>query len=253
MNKTIQYFTRGLWIFAFMIAGLFVLMYAIQAENTTLIFICIISCFILTLGLMILLMQANKALGKNQEKIRQLERRMNATMQTEQKTDNDLQNQEEFNVEDALARVMQTVGKNFDSVSACIDQALRSIGREMDIVQGLVFMLNKDDQLFHVTGEYAFFSEEKPQSFPIGETLSGQVAKNQKILNISDLPDGYITVLSGLGKSNPRYLIIAPFVKGNECIGIMELASFKPFGKNEELLVQRICETMTELLNELSN
>ena len=253
MNNNNQFFTKGLWYFAFMIAGMLVLMYAIQAEKTVLAFICIIFCFIMALGLMILLMQADKAFGKSEERIVNLKNRLNTMMQTEQKTDNDLQNQEEFNVEDVLARVMNPVGKDFNNVPAFIDQALRSIGREMDIVQGLVYLLNKDDQLFHVTGEYAYFSEEKPQSFPLGETLSGQVAKNQKILNISDLPDGYITVLSGLGKSNPRHLIIAPLVKGNECIGILELASFKPFGKNEELLVQRICETITELLNELSN
>jgi len=253
MNKTNQYFTRGLWIFALMIAGMLVLMYAIQAENTILLFICIIFCFILALGLMILLMHANKTIGKNQQELLDLEQRINTMMQTEQKTDIDQQYQEVFNADEALARVMHSVGNNFDSVSSCIDQVLKSIGREMNIVQGLVFMMNEDDRLFHLAGEYAYFSEEKPQSFPFGETLPGQVAKNKKMLNISDLPDGYITILSGLGKSNPHHLIIAPIVKGDECIGIMELASFKSFGVNEELLVQRICETMTALLNELSN
>ena len=228
-----------------------VLIYAIQAEHTALLFISIIFCFILVLGLMILLMQANNALGKNQEEILSLKRRLKGMMQTEQKTGIDVQNQEIFSVEDALARIFHPLDKKINSVSACIDQSLKSIGKEMEIVQGLVYMLNEDDQLFHVTGEYAFFSEEKPQSFPLGETLSGQVAKNQKILNISELPDGYITILSGLGKSNPRHLIIAPMIRDNVCIGVMELASFKPFGANEELLVQRICEKMTELLNEL--
>jgi len=253
MYKANLFFTRGLWIFAFMIAGMLVLTYAIQSENTILMFICIICCSILALGLLLILMQVNKAFEINQQELVRVRQRLNGLMKTEQKTDHDLQNQEVFNADEALARIMQPVGKKFDNVSSCIDQILKSVGREMDIVQGLVFMLNKDDQLFHVTGEYAYFSEEKPKSFPLGETLSGQVAKNQKLLNINDLPEGYITILSGLGKSNPRHLIIAPVLRGNECIGVMELASFKPFGKNEELLVQRICETMSELLNELSN
>jgi len=253
MIKANQYFTKGLWIFALMIACMLVLMYAIQSEKSILMFICIIFCFILALGLLILLMQANKALEQNRKELLELKQRLNAIMQTEQKAENEMQYHEVFNVEEALARVMNPVGKNFNNISNCIDQVLKSIGREMDIVQGLVFMLNKDDQLFHLTSEYAYFSEEKPKSFPFGETLSGQVAKNHKILNISDLPDGYITILSGLGKSNPRHLIIAPMIHDKDCIGIMELASFKPLGKNEELLVQRICETMTELINELSN
>jgi putative methionine-R-sulfoxide reductase with GAF domain len=115
----------------------------------------------------------------------------------------------------------------------------------------LVFVLNDADQQFHISGEYAYFSEERPRSFPSGETLSGQVAQNQQLLNIKELPEGYITILSGLGKSAPRHLIIAPIVHNDVSIGVIELASFKPFGENEEALVRRICESMSDTLNKI--
>jgi transcriptional regulator with GAF, ATPase, and Fis domain len=248
MNKTNQYFTRGLWIFTLMIAGMLVLLYAIQTENTTLLFICITFCFILALGLLLLLLQANKKLGKNQQEILRLEQRVNAMMQNEQKVDDNLQHQETFNCDEILAKIMPAAEKNATAYS---EKVLRNIAKELDIVQGLVFVLNDADQLFHISGEYAYFSEEQPRSFPLGETLSGQVAKNRKLLSLNELPEGYITVLSGLGKSAPHNLIIAPIVHGDESIGVLELASFKPFGENEETLVGRICETMAELLNEL--
>ena len=252
MNKTNQYFTRGLWIFALLIVCMFVLLYAIQVLNMPVLFICIIFCFILALGLMWLLMQANKTIEKNQQKILQLEHRVNILFQKEQQT-TDVQEQlvEVFKADEILAKIIPDVEIKFDTVAAYTEKILQNIAKELDIVQGLIFVLSDTDCMFHISGQYAYYSEEPPRSFPIGETLSGQVAKNQKIINISDLPNGYISILSGLGKSAPRHLIISPVVHGNESIGVMELASFKPFGENEATLVQKISEAMANLLNDL--
>jgi two-component system chemotaxis sensor kinase CheA len=65
------------------------------------------------------------------------------------------------------------------------------------------------------------------------------------------VPDNYITVLSGLGKSTPHHLVIAPIIHNDKSIGVMEIASFKPFGENEETLVSKICEAMANRFNEL--
>ena len=112
-------------------------------------------------------------------------------------------------------------------------------------------MLNDDDQMFNISGEYAYFSEERPSSFPLGETISGQVAKNKQALNLKEMPKGYVTVLSGLGKSAPPHMLIAPVVYNDNSIGVIELASFKPFDENHESLVEKICELTANKLNEL--
>jgi len=249
--KTNKYFTGGLWIFALQVVCIVA---AIGVGLHSLILISIIVNIILSLGLLILLLQANKALDKNFEEFVRLKQRENAKLKQEQQTADDTwQQTETFRADEALARIMPTEGTHFKNAAAYAEKLLQNIAKELDIVQGLVFMLNDADKLFHVSGEYAYFSEEQPHSFPLGETLSGQVAKNKKMLNLKELPDGYITVLSGLGKSAPRQLVIVPVVYEGESIGVMELASFKPFGENEELLALKISETMANLLNELRN
>ena len=252
MNKTRQFFSRGLWIFSFMIAGMLVLLYAIQSDNSPLLFVCIIFCFIFALGLMMVLLQADKTLDKKQIEIAQLEQHLNVLLQKDQQTANDHQQQEQsFKTDEMLARIMPATETHFNSVVAFNEKLLQNIAKELDIVQGLVYVLNDADNLFHMSGEYAYFSEGHQLAFPLGENLSGQVAKNKKMLNLKELPEGYITILSGLGKSAPRHLIITPILHADESIGIMELASFKPFGENEELLVRKISEEMANLLNEL--
>jgi len=249
MNRTNNYFTRGLWIFAFQVVCIVA---AICIGLHFLILISIIISIILSLGLLILLLQANKELDTGVEELVRLKQREHDRLKQEKQTaDENMQQMETFRIDEALVRILPAAETQFDSATAYGEKLLQNIARELGIVQGLVFALNDADQLFNVSGEYAYFSDDLPRSFPLGETLSGQVAKNQKLLNLKDIPEGYITVLSGLGKSAPRQLLIAPVVHEGKSIGVMELASFKPFGENEEALVREICKSMSNLLNEL--
>jgi len=252
MNRTNKYNVRGLWIFAFLMVSILAVIYAAQTEISLLLYVCVITVIILSLGLLILLLQANKELDANIQEINILKHRENAHLkQDQQTTDDHWQQHEVFKTDEILAKIIPAAGAKFDNIAGYTEIILQNIAKEMDIVQGLIFVLNQADQMFHLTGEYAYYSEEQPRSFPMGETLSGQAAKNQKILNLKEIPDGYVTVISGLGKSSPRHLIIAPIIFNDESIGVIELASFKPFGENEELLVKKINESMANLLNEL--
>ncbi|MFO7844698.1 MAG: GAF domain-containing protein [Bacteroidales bacterium] len=111
------------------------------------------------------------------------------------------------------------------------EKLLSNIAKELDIVQGLLFHRMKDSEEFTIAGKYAYFGETEPKNFKLGETLSGQVAKNQTLLNLSEIPENYITILSGLGTSSPNHLIIIPVIFNKETIAVIELASFKEFKK----------------------
>ena len=256
MNKTNKFASYGQWIFAFLIIGILVIIYAAQDRQVILLLICAIIIIILSLSLLLLLLKSDRMLGKAQQEVLYLKKHENARLHVDQQsTANDNQKQQKqkdhLRVDEILARIMPSSKIHFDNVKVFTEIVLQSIAKELNIVQGLVFVLNKADQMFHSAGEYAFYSEEPPHSFTLGDTLTGQVAKNQQLLNLNELPEGYITILSGLGKSNPRHLVIAPIVFNGESIGVVELASFKPFSENDELLIRKISELMANSLNEL--
>ena len=253
MNQTNKYVIWGVLIFTLLVMGALASIYAAQTGFTTLLFTCNIVIIILSLGLLLLLMQTIRVFVKDEEEIARLKKSEKIRLQKGEHTGDQWQHQETFRVDEMLARIIPAAGTHFSSAAAFSEKVLQNIAKEMDIVQGLVFVLNDADQLFHISGEYAYFSEEQPRSFPLGETLSGQVAKSQKMLNLTELPEGYIAVISGLGKSNPRHLVIAPMVHNDESIGVMELASFKPLGENEESLIRNICASAANVLNELRN
>ena len=253
MNQTKKNNARGQLIFAFLIVSILATIYTAQAGMIILLYVCGITGLFLSLGLLILMLQVNKEHEETLQMLDRMKQRESTHLKEKRRLVDVsvMQQTEEFCADDLFSRIMAATGSHFDNAPAYAEKLLQSIAKELEIVQGLVFVLDDKDHLFHISGEYAYYSEERPRSFPLGETLSGQAAKNKKLLNVKELPDGYITILSGMGKSSPRHLVIAPIVYNDNCIGIIELASFKPFGENEELLVCKITEAAANMLNEL--
>lgn len=135
-----------------------------------------------------------------------------------------------FETEDLSPWIAQMTNKilpqNEDNPKLFGNKLLSNLAAEFNFVQGLIFTKG-DDNIFRMISDYAYFSDEKPREFIEGETLSGQVAKNKKLLNLNEIPEGYITILSGLGKSYPKQLIIVPIILNDQTQAIVELASFQ--------------------------
>ncbi len=104
---------------------------------------------------------------------------------------------------------------------------LKVFAKEFHIVQAVVYVKNKDKYISKAT--YAFYGENKIKEFSEGQGITGQTALNKKIKIINDIPEGYINVVSGLGASSPKYLLLIPFTANNETIAVAEFASFDAF------------------------
>lgn len=63
-------------------------------------------------------------------------------------------------------------------------------------------------------------------SYRVGEGLVGRVAAEGKYLYLDELPEGYITVFSGLGNASPRRLALVPVKSESGVKGVIEIATF---------------------------
>ncbi|MBO9602732.1 MAG: response regulator [Novosphingobium sp.] len=71
-------------------------------------------------------------------------------------------------------------------------------------------------------------AEDVPQSFAPRQGLLGQVAADGRPMVLHDVPDGYLTIGSALGRDKPRHLVIVP-AKADEVVNVvMELGFFEP-------------------------
>ena len=65
--------------------------------------------------------------------------------------------------------------------------------------------------------------------FQLGEGLIGQCAIEKRMFHLTNVPDSYITLSSGLGAAKAKSVLIVPILHNNEVIAVMELASFDKF------------------------
>jgi hypothetical protein len=137
--------------------------------------------------------------------------------------------------------------EEFASEEKFLEKLLSYIAKKHDIVQGVAFKKNSNTKYFELVASYAYFSEYEPPKFVEGETLPGQVAKNKVVLNLAEVPEEYITILSGLGKGSPSNLLIVPVVnEDNDTVRILEFASFVTFSADKV----KVFETLGNILNQ---
>jgi hypothetical protein len=134
------------------------------------------------------------------------------------------------------------------------EKVLSCISSFYEITQGEIFIRqsdDKDDKLV-LSATYAFYvPEEKVFEFSIGEGLIGQVAKAGTPLYLDNIPDGYITVKSGLGSATPTNLLICPWKdKENNVYAVLELAAFKIFTLEDIELFEGLASKLKDLYSE---
>ncbi|MCF8335189.1 MAG: GAF domain-containing protein [Bacteroidales bacterium] len=168
----------------------------------------------------------------------------------EASTSSDQANEEQqIDIEETAKKIIPSNDKNMDT-GQLTEKMLINIASAFDIVQGLFYIRKNNADTFTIAGKFAYYGEEEPKDFELGVALTGQTAKNQKVLNLAKMPENYFTVLSGLGNSSPNSLMIVPVIHNQKTIGVIEMASFKYFDKKSEHIFTQLSEKIGERLSE---
>lgn len=108
----------------------------------------------------------------------------------------------------------------------------------------------KDQRVLELKGSYAYIlADSETISYEFGEGLVGQAAKTGKVAHIKDVPEGYIEIFSGLGHSKPGELLIIPIKNDKEVVAVAEIATFKPFTKNDVKLAGKVFDLYNSYLS----
>ncbi|HEX8848305.1 MAG TPA: response regulator, partial [Gemmatimonadaceae bacterium] len=88
--------------------------------------------------------------------------------------------------------------------------------------------------------------------FFIGEGLIGQAALEKQPILLTNVPDDYIQIMSGLGEAPPRNIIVLPILFEGEVKAVIELASFLPFSQIHLTFLDQLAESIGVVLNMIS-
>ncbi|HEX8075250.1 MAG TPA: HAMP domain-containing protein [Thermoleophilaceae bacterium] len=85
--------------------------------------------------------------------------------------------------------------------------------------------------------------------FKPGEGLVGQTVLEKKSILITDPPEDYVHITSGLGEARPRNIVVVPILFEDQVLGAIELGSFEPFSVSHQQFLDQLIETIGVVLS----
>src|SRR6202030_3815245 len=101
-----------------------------------------------------------------------------------------------------------------------------------------------DTQLRLIAGYGLRADTTAPIQYRLGQSLIGQVARSRRSVVVANLPEGYVTISSGLGEAPPAHLAIVPILFEDQVLGVIELASFTAFSPVQTDFLEQLTETL---------
>jgi CheY-like chemotaxis protein len=117
---------------------------------------------------------------------------------------------------------------------------------------GAFFMRQSDgvDDVLRLIATYGYKERKNvPNTFKLGEGLVGQAALEQSSILLTEAPDDYIKIVSGLGNSAPVNLIVLPVLFEDQVMAVIELASFSHFSDVQRGFLDQLSESIGVVLN----
>lgn len=157
--------------------------------------------------------------------------------------------QREINwLNEGLAEFNDILKNESENLEVLADQMISSIIHYVGANQGALFI--RDEEQLTAIATYAYgkkkFVDNKIQ---IGQGLVGQCAIEQEHIHMTDIPQEYLKITSGLGEATPTNLIIFPLKRNTQVMGVLEIASFNNFSYLHIQYLNKISESIASILS----
>ena len=144
----------------------------------------------------------------------------------------------------AFGGILQSERNNLNELAFKI---ISNLVKYLNANQGAIYLSNKDESGDYVQVIAAFAYERRKyidKKILYGVGLVGSCAVEKETIYLTEIPENYIEITSGIGKASPRCLLIVPLKLKNELLGIIEIASFKPLEDHEIKFTEQLGESI---------
>ncbi len=107
-----------------------------------------------------------------------------------------------------------------------------------------------DETTLKLLSSYAYRSRKSLSNrFRLGESLVGQCGLERQRILVTNVPDNYIKISSGLGEAKPSNIVVLPVLFEGAVKAVLELASFYEFSAISLAFMDQLTESIGIVLN----
>lgn len=133
-------------------------------------------------------------------------------------------------------------------------QLVKNVVNHLGASVGGLFIRNEDESRVTYDLLSAFAYDRKKylkKSFEHADGLVGTCAAEADYIYITEVPQDYMEITTGLGGANPHAILLVPLLVEDEVLGVLEVASFKPFDDYEIDFTKQLGENIALTLRTL--
>ena len=149
---------------------------------------------------------------------------------------------------EGYAKFAEILRQNNDDLHVLSRSIVKELVHYLDANQGGLFLYNDDDKDNPIFELYAAFAYNRfkynQKHVLVGEGLIGASYLEKKTIYLTEIPEGYIEITSGLGGSNPKSLLIVPLLIEEQVLGVIEIASFNEIEDYQIEFVERVAQSI---------
>lgn len=162
------------------------------------------------------------------------------------------ENEERSWFSSGLAHLNEILTKNQDNLQELSYNFISELVKYTDSNQGGVYILNDDieyNKYFELTACYAYDKRKFTDStIEFGVGLIGACAMEKEPIFLTEIPDSYLKITSGLGHANPRCILLVPLNTNDANQGVIEIASFKEYNAIQKEFIEKVSESFASTI-----
>lgn len=153
---------------------------------------------------------------------------------------------------EGFAMFADILRRNNVNLQNLADEIVKSLVKYVNANQAALFIINdddKNDKFFELVAAYAWDRKKfVSKRLEIQEGLVGACALEKETIQLTEVPDDYVEITSGLGKATPKYIVLVPLKHEEEVLGVIEMASFSKLEQFEVDFLERVAQSIASTI-----
>jgi GAF domain len=148
-----------------------------------------------------------------------------------------------------IGEILRSTGNS----SELYDSVIKFLVKYTNSNQGGLFIIDdKNDQQHYLDMVACYAFERKKfltKKIEVGSGLVGQCFLEKEKIHLTEIPEEYVRITSGLGGDKPNSCLLVPLKTNDKVFGVIELASFQLYSEHVVNMVEQLAESVASTIS----